>query len=190
LHAAGIHDPRPSEALQCCSDYFVSSYTPTLAALIDARRTVKPLRRDNIKALLVAAGHSPGFSPLPSVDDEIMMVQKAIENTCVGTVALQGTGQRSATTGLVLEEVQRANILHLACHGVQDVQKPLQSGFALNDSMLTLSSLMTLDLSEAFMAFLSACETAKGDRDQPNQIVHLAAAMLFAGFPNVVATMW
>jgi CHAT domain-containing protein len=190
LHAAGIHDPRSSETLEACSDYFVSSYTPTLAALIDARRSAKPLPTGDIRALLVAEGRSPGFVPLEGVDDEIAMIQQVIQPACERTVTLQGVEQRLATMELVLEEAQKANILHLACHGVQNVQKPLQSGFALKNGMLTLSSLLSLNLSGAFMAFLSACETAKGDRDQPNQIVHLAAAMLFAGFPNVVATMW
>jgi CHAT domain-containing protein len=49
---------------------------------------------------------------------------------------------------------------------------------------------MELDLSKAFLAFLSACETARGDEGQPDQTVHLAATMLFAGFRSVVATMW
>jgi CHAT domain-containing protein len=39
-------------------------------------------------------------------------------------------------------------------------------------------------------AFLSACETAKGDRSQPDQAVHLAASLLFCGFRSVIATMW
>jgi hypothetical protein len=49
---------------------------------------------------------------------------------------------------------------------------------------------MELKLDNAFLAFLSAGETAKGDRMQPDQAMHLAAAMLFSGFKSVVATMW
>lgn len=49
---------------------------------------------------------------------------------------------------------------------------------------------MELDLSKAFLAVLSACETAKGDSTQPDQAVHLAAAMLFTGFSSVIATLW
>jgi CHAT domain-containing protein len=40
------------------------------------------------------------------------------------------------------------------------------------------------------LAFLSACETAKGDEGTPDEAMHLAAAVLFAGFRGVVATMW
>lgn len=46
---------------------------------------------------------------------------------------------------------------------------------------LTVSKVMSLKLDKAFLAFLSACEIAKGDKSQPDQAIHLAAAMLFTG---------
>jgi CHAT domain-containing protein len=82
------------------------------------------------------------------------------------------------------------HIAHLACHGVQDQEDPLNSGFCLGDGKLTVSNLMVIKLEHAFLAFLSACETAKGDKNLPDQAIHLAAAMLFCGFRSVVATMW
>jgi CHAT domain-containing protein len=45
-------------------------------------------------------------------------------------------------------------------------------------------------LKRASLAFLSACQTAKGDQNQPDQAVHLAASFLFCGFKSVIATMW
>ncbi len=63
---------------------------------------------------------------------------------------------------------------------------PLDSGFIVRDSKLTISSLMQL----RFLAFLSACETAKGDKAQSNEAMHLAATMLFVGFKSVIGTMW
>jgi CHAT domain-containing protein len=86
--------------------------------------------------------------------------------------------------------MQKANIVHIACHGIQDIGDATQSGFCLGDGRLTISKLMELKLDNAFLAFLSACETAKGDKEQPDQAMHLAAAMLFSGFKSVIATMW
>jgi CHAT domain-containing protein len=86
--------------------------------------------------------------------------------------------------------MQTANIVHLACHGVQDAADATQSGFCLGDGRLTIPKLMELKFDHAFLAFLSACETAKGDKAQPDQAMHLAAAMLFSGFKCVVATIW
>jgi CHAT domain-containing protein len=81
------------------------------------------------------------------------------------------------------------HILHLACHGAQK-KDPLTSGFILRDEDLTIQEIMQLDLKHASLAFLSACQTAKGKRDQPDEGVHLAASMLFCGFKSVIATMW
>jgi CHAT domain-containing protein len=66
----------------------------------------------------------------------------------------------------------------------------LESGFTMQDDMLTVSKLMSLKLPKAFLAVLSACETAKGDASQPDQAVHLAATMLYVGFRSVIGTMW
>jgi CHAT domain-containing protein len=90
----------------------------------------------------------------------------------------------------VLDHLPSASILHLACHGEQDPTNPLDSGFALRDGRLSIGDLMRLNLPNAQFAFLSACETAKGDRTYHDQAVHLAAAMLFVGFRSVIATLW
>jgi CHAT domain-containing protein len=85
---------------------------------------------------------------------------------------------------------QSTNLTHIACHGTQDAVNALSSGYYLSDENLSVSCLMDLNLRDAFFAFLSACETAKGDEQQPDQTIHLAAAMLFVGFRSMVATMW
>jgi CHAT domain-containing protein len=40
------------------------------------------------------------------------------------------------------------------------------------------------------LAFLSACQTATGDKKLADEAVHLASGMLIAGYPSVIATMW
>jgi hypothetical protein len=89
---------------------------------------------------------------------------------------------------LLLEETT-AHVLHMACHGVQD-SDPLKSAFLLHDGRLSIENIIHLDLPHAFLAFLSACQTAKGDQNAPDQAMHLAASMLFCGFRSVVGTMW
>jgi len=66
----------------------------------------------------------------------------------------------------------------------------LAGSFYGGGERLTVLELMQLKLTRPFLSFLSACETAKGDRSQPDQVVHLAATMLFIGFKSVVGTMW
>jgi CHAT domain-containing protein len=94
-----------------------------------------------------------------------------------------------ASVHSVLHNLPNAHIVHFACHGHQK-EDPLQSCFSLNDGPLTISALMELNLPNAVFAFLSACNTAKGDKNQPDQAVHLAASLLFCGFRSIIATMW
>jgi CHAT domain-containing protein len=82
-------------------------------------------------------------------------------------------------------------ILHIASHGQQDTSDPVNSGFLLRDNKLTLLKLMQCQLGQdSFLAFLSACESAKSSSDIAHESVHLAATMLFVGFKSVVGTMW
>jgi CHAT domain-containing protein len=81
--------------------------------------------------------------------------------------------------------------VHLACHGVQATSgDPTQSAFFLYDGALALAQLMRMELPRAELAVLSACQTATGDAQLPDEAVHLSAGMLAAGFGSVVATTW
>ena len=46
------------------------------------------------------------------------------------------------------------------------------------------------NLTNAEFVYLSACHTAVGDEESPDEVIHLASAMQFAGFRSVIGTMW
>jgi CHAT domain-containing protein len=189
IHAAGVYS---QGRLECCSDYVISSYTPTLSALRRARMNSVPMTRQSLVLLAAAASASsalPGWSLLGNVRSEITHVVRLARATDYVEV-LECGNTSAAKVHEVVAALPRAHIVHLACHGIQDQNDPLSSGFCLSDGKLTVSELMEIKLDHAFLAFLSACETAKGDKEQPDQAIHLAAAMLFCGFRSVVATMW
>jgi hypothetical protein len=188
LHAAGIYHG-PLARRECCADFVVSSYTPTLTTLLRAQRTAKPLSRGDLSIALIAEKRAQDVT-LPviyNVDTEITDVA-AVANSRSVTIVHKRVG--STTVEDTSRVMQAVSIVHLACHGIQDTDNATQSGFCVGDGRLTIAKLMELKLDNAFLAFLSACETAKGDQEQPDQTIHLAAAMLFSGFKNVVATMW
>jgi CHAT domain-containing protein len=82
-------------------------------------------------------------------------------------------------------------ILPAMAHGKQDVNDPLESGLILHSAIqLKVKEIMKQFTPNASLAFLSACETAMGAENLPDEAVHLAASLLFAGFRGVVATMW
>jgi CHAT domain-containing protein len=131
---------------------------------------------------------SGGFVALPEVAAEIAVITDIASKANVTPNALSATQH---ATSDITDALTQASIVHIACHGSQDAGNPLESAFHLSgDRKITVSDLMELHLQDAHLAFLSACHTAKGDSKQPDQSIHLAAAMLFVGFKSVIGTMW
>ncbi|KZV76183.1 hypothetical protein PENSPDRAFT_474088 [Peniophora sp. CONT] len=181
LHAAGIYDITQTDRPRVF-DFVVSSYTPSLAALLRCRESSStPSTQPNV--LVVAQPATPGLGPLPGTHDECTRIQGLLP-------ASSFLKHEEATKADTLSVMNQYPWLHLACHGFQDKRNPTQSAFALYDGRLTLSALMETVAENAELAFLSACETAVGDEKIPEESAHLAAGMLAVGFKGVVATMW
>ena len=110
--------------------------------------------------------------------------------TCVSNAGLDSGESGSAPSTDVSSNLPEATILHLAFHGHHDPANALDSGFVMCDKMLTITELtLKLNLPNSFLAFLSACETAESGEAQPDEVIHLAATMLFSGFKSVIGTM-
>ena len=93
-----------------------------------------------------------------------------------------------STVEEVLSLMKEADWVHFACHGVQD---DINSGLCLADGRrLKLRDMTALQRPRGGLAFLSACQTAQGDKRLSEEAVHIAAGMLFAGYGGVVGTMW
>jgi CHAT domain-containing protein len=185
VHAAGNYSS--GIIRECISDYVVSSYIPTLAALAKARQGWHAIPRTRIKSLVLCE-ESSGPRHLPNVQYELEIVRGALEAAQTHILNSPSTHTSCAQVKSLLAESD-AHILHLASHGVQEAD-PLKSAFLMQDGRVSIQDLMELNLPHAVLSFLSACETAKGDRRAPDQAVHLAASMLFCGFRSVIGSMW
>ncbi|KAH0826513.1 CHAT domain-containing protein [Lanmaoa asiatica] len=173
LHAAGSY--RKGQPI--LSDLYISSYAPTLTALVRARQK-RPLdlSMEQHRFLFVGQAQAPGQNKLISVATELSNISQQ-----VGSVATVTRVQdQDANIAKVGEEVNKNNFVHLACHGVPDQKHPFESGYALGDGLLKVENIMRYDLQHARFAYLSACHTTVGDGESPDEVIHLAAAMQFA----------
>ena len=164
------------------SDYVVSSYTPTLTAILDPP---EPKVGEDFKILTVAQPSTPYATPIPNTEDEVKKVQNFASGLTV--VSLKN---EEATVERVLEEMKNSNWIHMACHGKQETGEPMKSGILLHDKILELSEIVKHTIPRADFAFLSACQTATGDERIADESVHLAAGMFMAGYRSMVATLW
>jgi hypothetical protein len=107
--------------------------------------------------------------------------QRDMIRTTDGTTNTRHMDVSDSTLGDVLALLPHADIVHLACHGEQDSADPLASGFRLADQTMTVRDLMRLKLDKPLLAYLGACDTAKGHDDLAEEAFHLCSAMLFTG---------
>ena len=107
-----------------------------------------------------------------------------MKGTTVDTLLLVDS---QATKEKVKAEMESRSWIHFACHGVQ---QSLKSSLCLHDSHLDLLEIMKLKILNPDFVFLSACQTSKGDLQLSEEVVHLTAGMLAAGYRGVVGTMW
>ncbi|KAH7905794.1 CHAT domain-containing protein [Hygrophoropsis aurantiaca] len=185
LHAAGPY--RKGE--QGLSDLYITSYTPTLSALIRMRKNKadSPL---TIPKFAVIGQSTPGGgsveSKLPSVNAELDLVLGLLPPS-VPSSRLSDT---QATNHAALSTLHEHSWVHIACHGQQNPAQAFDSCFLMHDKPLSLLEIIHADISHPEFAFLSACHTAVGDKETPDEVIHLAAGMQFSGFKSVIGTMW
>ena len=185
FHAAGIYAPETKMgAVENVSDYMVSSYTPTLNSLLmpSPVSSAAPF-----KMLVAIQPEIEGHVTLTQTREEMRQIERHVPASSLIKLGVSGSPPSKVET--VLSHLSHASIAHFACHGVQDPSNPLESALLL-DGRLKVSTIMTQSLPTASLAFLSACETAKGTIQLLDEAMHLAGTMLFSGFRSVVATKW
>jgi CHAT domain-containing protein len=190
LHAAGRHDTRLSKAPCTVLDRVVSSYTPTIRALLHSRRarsSAVARTREPHDVVVVAMSHTPGASDLPGAAAEASMLR----DLAPGRVMV--LDEQQATWQTVTNALPRYPWAHFACHGQSEPGEPSQSFLLLHDHRqrpLTVLDVTHLSLQNAELAFLSACSTARPGGGLPDEALHLAAAFQLAGYRHVIATLW
>ncbi|KAH9482014.1 hypothetical protein JR316_0006544 [Psilocybe cubensis] len=185
IHAAGIYNTRHNV---CLYDYAVSSYIPTVNTLIDLLGQASESQyAKKINVVVVGQGHAPGLPPLPGAQKEINMLKDKFDSAKIEFSCVEGS---VATMERAMKDMETFNYIHFACHAIQDTTHPLKSGFYLSDGRLELWNMLKVHNRDAELAFLSACQTARGNSWLWEEAAHLGAGMLAVGYRGTVATMW
>lgn len=163
-------------------DRVVSSYTPTLRALLHAR-TATPVERPEATRFLVVDAAAPQARPLPATTREVRTVLRWLPTARV--LARQG-----ASTGAVLDAMAEADWVHLTCHGKQDPTAPSRGHVLMHDGELTVRRLAQRPASRGGLAVLMACETVRGGVELADEAITVASAVGLGGFQHVVGTLW
>jgi CHAT domain-containing protein len=142
----------------------ISSYTPTLSSLLQALERSSEAKQEIIRMLLISQPASPPSRPLPCVNTErdgILATLREIKPDDQAQVTLlHDSAGRVADTKSLLSTHE---MLHLACHGKQNKDDPLESAIILYDGQMTLREIVKTPLPSAELVYLSACQTATGE---------------------------
>jgi CHAT domain-containing protein len=165
-------------------DDFTLTYVPSASALRFLRAKETPVNG----GALVLGNPNSAAGQLPFAEQEAQAVAQHLHATAV----LGSQARESLLYGLG----GKVDLIHIAAHAIYDPLNPLFSRIALapgdgQDGNVEVHEILsTLDLSGVNLVVLSACRTAVGERSGGDEIVGLTRALLYAGTPGVISTLW
>lgn len=181
---AALHDREHQRYL--IEDYTLT-YAPSASALRFLRAKETPVDGGSL-VLGDPTSPLPSLEPLPGAKQEATFVAEIL-----GTTPRLGDAAREA---LLYGLDGKVDLVHLAAHGMYDAVNPLFSRIALaagdkQDGSLTVTEILSsVDLKGVNLVVLSACRSAVGQRSGGDEIVGLTRALLYAGTPGVISTLW
>jgi CHAT domain-containing protein len=193
FHAAGDHSVDSTE--QTTFGWAISSYTPTMKVLNHARvrESMRQYNARQPKLLIVAMPASVGQVNLPGITREISEVETAVSSVFSSNTLIHPDAKT------VLDQLNRCDAVHFACHGTSDHIDPFNSSLILQKNTstgpitdkLTVRQIVDAELETATIAYLSGGSIAENRTSiVQDEVVHLASGFQVAGFSHVIATMW
>ncbi|KAG9118620.1 hypothetical protein FRC07_006782 [Ceratobasidium sp. 392] len=149
LHAAGDYSLGPEH---WAMSHVVSSYTPTVTALVRAQERGQIGEGPDTNILLISQPASPPSSPLRFVNkerDSIVAAMSRLRGDSRVTVLHDKAGLVADAIALLPSH----SILHLACHGKQEKEDPLESAIILHDGHLKLREVIKAKLPSAELVY-------------------------------------
>jgi CHAT domain-containing protein/tetratricopeptide (TPR) repeat protein len=181
LHAAWTEDTDQPTGRRYAIDEIHFTYAPNAKSLTAAQVIADRVQvADSILAI-----DNPR-QDLPNSEREI--------NCAISTFSQSSVlRHEKATIAAVKDGLVGSSVVHFSCHGIADLQSPLNSGLLLYDELLTLKDIFALNLADSGgirLAILSACETGLVGIENTDEAIGLPTGLIQAGVAAVIASLW
>lgn len=178
----------PFAALTDGGKYLIDEFSVTMLPSAGIMEHIIKKRKPNRESMVVFANPKTDYTPLEFAE---------VEGESIKTIFPKSSlyMREKATESLAKTNSYNFNIIHFATHGEFNERQPLQSGLILakdadNDGFLQVHEIFGLDLKNANMVTLSACETALAQVQGGDDLVGLSRGFIYAGTPSLLATLW
>jgi CHAT domain-containing protein len=125
---------------------------------------------------------------LPHAEEEVESIKESYPETSIFV-------KDKATEEKAKQLSGNYDIIHFASHGELSPQSPLFSCIKMakekdEDGRLEVHEIFNLDLENASLVTLSACETGLGKLSKGDELIGLTRGFVYAGTPSIVASLW
>ncbi|MCP4350124.1 MAG: tetratricopeptide repeat protein [Desulfobacterales bacterium] len=184
----GVLHKVPFAALNDGKKYMADRYAISVVPSSAVIEYVVRKRNRNRGRLLAFANPVTDYVPLGFAETEINNISKLFPEK-------ETYFRNRATETRAKERSDSPDIIHFACHGEFNDKQPMQSGLLLskdrtNDGRLQVHELFALNLRNANLVVLSACDAALSRIYGGDDLVGLARGFIYAGTPSILATLW
>jgi CHAT domain-containing protein len=157
------------------------------------RQAPSPVQPFGERSYLFLDGKLP--EPLPETENEAIAVARLYGSTPLV--------RERATEAALRQQIETADVIHLATHGYLHPSRPMSSGVLLtvpekepepgetdNDGTLQAWEIYSQLKLKAELVVLSACETGRGKEVKGEGLIGLTRALQYAGARSIVASQW
>lgn len=168
--------------------YLIDDHTITFAPSASSLRFLRAKETPVDGSALVIGSPDSSMGALPGAQREADAVARYLQTTPF-------LGASAAET-LLYNLRGEVDLVHIGAHGKYVAASPTFSRIALapgdgHDGNLEVHEILgKLDLSGVNLVVLSACQTGLGERSGGDDVVGLTRAILYAGSPGVISTLW
>lgn len=161
-------------------DFSALNSSPAIADNISISPQSNANDRDNIKQMAL----------LPMAKQEVLMLGKLFGTKAEGQMLVNFDKVSKSEFAMQIADF---DIIHIASHGFADIHNFRNSGiyFSSEKSIdaLHLNEIYNLN-TQANLVVLSACQTSVGQKVQGEGVMALPRGFMYAGVPNVIASLW
>jgi CHAT domain-containing protein/Tfp pilus assembly protein PilF len=184
----GVLHKVPFSTLYDGQRYLAEKYAFSVLPSASVIENVVKKRKAEKEKLLVLANPKTDYASLEFAEIEGKTISKLFPQNEVYS------GEK-ATETIAKKKASSFNIIHFATHGEFNDRQPLQSGLLLakdeeNDGYLQVHEIFGINLRNANLVTLSACETALAKIIGGDDLVGLSRGFIYAGTPSILATLW